>query len=46
MVGIFFLLVLLTVILVLWPRKTPEEELAGSTEKKVGETVKEPQLIV
>ncbi|XP_027059755.1 transmembrane protein 218-like [Pocillopora damicornis] len=34
-VGIFFLLVLLTVILVLWPRKTPEEELAGSTEKKI-----------
>lgn len=34
-VGIFFLLVLLTVILVLWPRKTPEEELAGSTAKKI-----------
>ena len=35
MVGIFFLLVLLTLILIFWPRKTVEEELAGSTAKKV-----------
>ena len=38
MVGIFFLLVLLTLILVFWPRKTTEEELAGSLAKKVGKT--------
>jgi len=34
-VGIFFLLVLLTLILIFWPRRTVEEELAGSTAKKV-----------
>ena len=34
-VGIFFLLVVLTLILIFWPRKTLEEELAGSTAKKV-----------
>ena len=34
-VGIFFLLVLLTLILIFWPRKTVDEELAGSTVKKV-----------
>ncbi|XP_020614537.1 transmembrane protein 218-like [Orbicella faveolata] len=34
-VGIFFLLVLLTLILIFWPRKTVEEELAGSTAKKI-----------
>ena len=44
MVGIFFLLVLLTLILVFWPRKTREEELAGSAAKKVGKTIKELQF--
>lgn len=39
MVGIFFLLVLLTLILIFWPRKTVEEELAGSTAKKVSKPV-------
>ena len=38
-VGIFVLLVLLTLILIFWPRKTKEEELAGSLAKKVGTTV-------
>lgn len=35
MVGIFFLVVLLTLALIFWPRKTKEEELEGSLAKKV-----------
>lgn len=34
-VGIFFLLVVLTLALIFWPRKTKEEELAGGLAKKV-----------
>ena len=34
-VGIFLLVVILTLALIFWPRKTKEEELAGSTAKKV-----------
>ena len=33
--GIFVLLIIITVIMVFWPRKTKEEELAGSGTKKV-----------
>ncbi|KAM7450907.1 hypothetical protein ABFA07_001311 [Porites harrisoni] len=34
-VGIFVLVVILTLALIFWPRKTKEEELAGSTAKKI-----------
>ena len=45
-VGIFLLLVVLTLTLIFWPRKTKEEELAGDLVKKVCETGQEIQFFI
>lgn len=39
-VGIFLLLVVLTLALIFWPRKTKEEELAGDLAMKVRKGVR------